>query len=42
MTTRSKIMRAVRYTNTDPEMIVRRLVHALGYRYRAPMDAMAV
>ena len=34
MMTRSEIMRTVRSTNTDPEMIVRRLVHALGYRYR--------
>lgn len=27
-------MRAVKGKNTGPEMIVRRLVHALGYRYR--------
>jgi DNA mismatch endonuclease (patch repair protein) len=27
-------MRAVKSTNTAPEMIVRRLVHGLGYRYR--------
>jgi len=31
---RSEIMRAVRGADTAPEMIVRRLVHALGYRYR--------
>ncbi|MGD0382269.1 MAG: DNA mismatch endonuclease Vsr [Thermoguttaceae bacterium] len=31
---RSEIMRAVHGTDTKPEMIVRRLVHALGYRYR--------
>lgn len=31
---RSRIMRAVKSTDTAPEMIVRRLVHALGYRYR--------
>ena len=27
-------MRAVKSTDTRPEMIVRRLVHAMGYRYR--------
>lgn len=27
-------MRRIRKTNTKPEMIVRRLVHAMGYRYR--------
>ena len=27
-------MRAVKSENTTPEMIVRRLVHKLGYRYR--------
>lgn len=27
-------MRRIRKTDTKPEMIVRRLVHALGYRYR--------
>ncbi|MCG3179163.1 MAG: Very short patch repair protein [Phycisphaerae bacterium] len=31
---RSAIMRAVRSTDTKPEMIVRRLVHSMGYRYR--------
>lgn len=31
---RSAIMRAVKSTDTTPEMIVRRLVHGLGYRYR--------
>lgn len=31
---RSDIMRRVRSKNTGPEMIVRRLLHALGYRYR--------
>lgn len=31
---RSEIMRAVKSKDTKPEMIVRRLVHALGYRYR--------
>jgi DNA mismatch endonuclease (patch repair protein) len=31
---RSKVMRAVRSENTKPEMIVRRMLHALGYRFR--------
>lgn len=31
---RSQMMAAVRSKNTRPEMLVRRLVHALGYRYR--------
>ena len=31
---RSEIMGLVRSKNTGPEMIVRRLSHALGYRYR--------
>lgn len=30
---RSEIMRAVRTKNSGPEMVVRRLIHALGYRY---------
>jgi DNA mismatch endonuclease Vsr len=33
-TERSRIMRAVKSHDTKPEMIVRRLLHALGYRYR--------
>lgn len=33
-TSRSDIMRAVRSKDTTPEMIVRRLVHRLGHRYR--------
>ena len=33
-TERSKIMAAVRSKDTTPELVVRRLVHALGYRYR--------
>lgn len=33
-TQRSAIMRAVKSKNTKPEMIVRRLVHGMGYRYR--------
>lgn len=31
---RSRIMRAVKARDTVPEMIVRRLVHSMGYRYR--------
>jgi DNA mismatch endonuclease (patch repair protein) len=34
MIDRSEIMRAVRSRDTKPEMIVRRLVYGLGYRYR--------
>ena len=31
---RSAIMRTVKSMDTKPEMLVRRIVHALGYRYR--------
>ena len=31
---RSAVMRAVRGADTKPEVAVRRLVHALGFRYR--------
>ena len=31
---RSKTMAAVRQKDTGPEMVVRRLLHRLGYRYR--------
>lgn len=31
---RSEIMSRVRAKNTKPEMVVRRLLHAAGYRYR--------
>ncbi len=31
---RSKNMAAIRSVNTEPEMLVRRLVHSLGYRFR--------
>lgn len=31
---RSRIMRAVRDRDTKPEMLVRKMVHRLGYRYR--------
>lgn len=32
--TRSRIMRAVKGRNTGPEIVVRRLVFGMGYRYR--------
>ena len=31
---RSRVMRAVRSGDTTPELVMRRIVHALGYRYR--------
>lgn len=31
---RSERMSRVRSTNTHPEVVVRRLIHAMGYRYR--------
>ncbi len=31
---RSQMMAAVRSKDTKPEMLVRRLVHSMGYRYR--------
>ena len=31
---RSRVMRAVKSKDTTPELIVRRLVHSLGFRYR--------
>lgn len=31
---RSRTMRAVRSTDTKPEIAVRKLIHSLGYRYR--------
>lgn len=33
--TRSRIMRSVRQERTKPEMVVRRALHAAGYRFRA-------
>jgi DNA mismatch endonuclease (patch repair protein) len=35
---RSQIMAKVRSKNTQPEMTVRHLVHALGYRYRLHVE----
>jgi DNA mismatch endonuclease (patch repair protein) len=37
---RSKIMAAVRSSNTAPEMAVRQMVHGLGYRYRLHVQAL--
>jgi DNA mismatch endonuclease (patch repair protein) len=37
LTKRREIMRRIRGRDTAPEMTVRRLVHALGYRYRLHM-----
>ena len=31
---RSRIMRSVKTADTGPELIVRRVLHAMGYRYR--------
>lgn len=31
---RSRIMSRIRGKNTKPEIVVRRLIHAMGYRYR--------
>jgi DNA mismatch endonuclease, patch repair protein len=31
---RSRIMRAVKSNDTAPEIIVRRMIHAMGYRFR--------
>lgn len=31
---RSRIMRAVKSRDTKPELVVRRLLHAMGYRFR--------
>ena len=31
---RSRVMKAIRSKDTQPELIVRRLLHRLGYRYR--------
>lgn len=31
---RLRVMRSIRKTNTKPELIVRRIAHRLGYRFR--------
>jgi DNA mismatch endonuclease, patch repair protein len=37
---RSRIMAAVKSKDTTPELLVRRLVHSLGYRYRLHVRAL--
>ncbi len=37
---RSKIMAAVRSKDTKPEMMIRRLVYSMGYRYKLHSDAL--
>jgi DNA mismatch endonuclease (patch repair protein) len=37
---RSRVMAAVKSKDTTPEMVVRRLVHSLGYRYRLHVRAL--
>lgn len=37
---RSRIMAAVKSTDTTPEMVVRRMVHGMGYRYRLHMASL--
>jgi DNA mismatch endonuclease (patch repair protein) len=38
--TRSKIMRAVHSTDTKPELAIRKMVHALGFRYRLNVETL--
>lgn len=38
---RSRVMRAVRSGDTTPELVVRRLVHAMGYRFRLHSPALS-
>lgn len=38
---RSQIMAAVRSKDTTPELVVRRLTHAMGYRYRLHVRGLA-
>ena len=37
---RSRIMAAVKSRDTAPEMVVRRIVHSLGYRYRLHVSSL--
>ncbi len=37
---RSQVMRAVKSKDTTPEMTVRRMIHAMGYRYRLHVDTL--
>ena len=36
---RTKVMRSIRSKNTKPELLVRRLLHSMGYRYRLHVPA---
>ena len=38
---RSRVMAAVKSKDTAPELLVRRLVHSLGYRYRLHVRSLA-
>lgn len=38
--TRSRMMSGIRGTNTKPEMMIRRLLHAAGFRYRLHVRAL--
>jgi DNA mismatch endonuclease, patch repair protein len=38
---RSAIMSAIRATNTKPELLVRRMLHGLGYRFRTHVKGLA-
>ena len=38
---RSAIMSAIRATNTKPELLVRRMLHRLGYRFRIHLKGLA-
>ena len=31
---RSKVMRSIKAQNTNPELVVRRILHSMGFRYR--------
>ena len=37
---RHRCMSRIRSTNTKPELIVRRMVHSMGYRYRLHQDGL--
>jgi DNA mismatch endonuclease (patch repair protein) len=37
---RSRIMRAIRSRDTTPEMLVRRMLHAAGYRFRLSVKSL--
>jgi G:T-mismatch repair DNA endonuclease (very short patch repair protein) len=33
---RLRVMRSIRKTDTSPEIAVRRIIHAMGFRYQNP------